>query len=127
MEYSILLSRAEKVKLVEEQEQSRFVKSMLESLEVPIEYDPETPLTIEQRQKLRQEFNEFNLKIIDDSNGGIRILLGRDLIGEWYKPTYKLKQDLSEPDPKDRLYLEMSVSFWSIFEDEESEEQPLDD
>lgn len=122
MQYEILLSKSENTKAIEEQEQSRFIKSVLESLEVDIDYDPEEPLSGEDRQRLRSNFRQFNLGIIDDRDGGLKILLGQDLIAEWYKATYKLKQDLSEPDPHNRLYLEMSVSFWTIFEEEEGGE-----
>jgi hypothetical protein len=122
VQYSILLSRSEDTKAVEGQEQSRFIKSVLEALEVPIEYDPDEPLTIEMRQKLRQSFKEFNIHVINDMDGGLKISVGDDLIAEWYKSTYKLKQDLSQKDPQDRLYLEMTVNFWTVFEDFEKED-----
>lgn len=117
MEYCILLNRNEDTKSVEGQEQSRFIKSILEALEVPIEFNPDEALSIENRQKLRHHFKEFNLHIIDDINGGIKVYVGEDLIGEWYKSTYKLKQDLTQKHHQDRLFLEMLVKFWTIFEE----------
>lgn len=118
MEYQILLSKNENTKEVESQEQARFIKSVLEALEVPIEFDPEEPLSIADHQRLRKSFKEFNIHIINDSDGGIKITVGDDLIAEWYKSTYKLKKDLSQRDRRDVLYLEMTVKFWTIFEDE---------
>lgn len=123
MEYKILLSKSEDTKAVESQEQSRFIKSILETLELPIEFDPDDDLSVEKRQKLRREFKEFDLHVIDDINGGIKIYIGNDLIAEWYKTTYKLKQDLSEKDRRDRLYLEASINFWTMFENDEPGEE----
>lgn len=119
MKYNILLSRSENTKEIEHQEQNRFIKSVLEALEVEIEFNPDEPLSIEQKQKFNQSIRDFNLHIINDFDGGIKIYLGEDLIAEWYKATFKLKSDLSQIDPRDRLYLLMEVFFWTIFEDEE--------
>lgn len=121
MKYTILLSKNEDTKAVEGQEQSRFIKSVLEALDIPIEYDPDQLLSIADHQRLRQSFKEFNIHIIDDVDGGVRITIGDDLIAEWYKSTYKLKQDPSQRDPRERIYLEMSINFWSIFEESDEE------
>lgn len=123
MKYNILLNKSEDTKAVEAQEQSRFVKSILEALEVPIEFDPDEPLSIVKKQKLRQDLKEFNINILDDMTGGLKIFIGNDLIAEWYKTTYKLKQDLSQMDKQDRLYLQAEVFFWSIFEEEGFKEE----
>jgi hypothetical protein len=116
-----MLSRSEDTKAVESQEQSRFIKSVLEALEVPIDFEPDEPLSVVEHQRLRQAFKEFNIHVIDDVDGGIKITIGDDLIAEWYKSTYKLKQDSSQPNAQDRLYLEMTVNFWTIFEDSDGE------
>lgn len=121
MQYTVLLSKTEKTKEIEQQEQDRFIKSILEALEVPIEFDPDIPQTIEQKRKFRQELRDFKLQIINDIDGGVKIFVGDDLIAEWYKSSYKLKQDLSQVNPNDKLYLEMQVNFWSMFEDEENQ------
>lgn len=122
MKYQILLLRNEDRKAVEGQEQARFIKSVLEALEVPIEFDPDVPLSVEDHQRLRHSFKEFNIHVINDVDGGVQITIGEDLIAEWYKSTYKLKQDVSERNPQDKLYLEMTVNFWTIFEDESGTE-----
>ncbi len=120
-----MLSRDEDTKAVEGQEQSRFIKSILEALEVPIEFEPDELLSVENHQRLRKAFKEFNIHIIDDMDGGVKISIGDGLIAEWYKSTYKLKKDLSQRDPRDRLYLEMAVNFWSIFEEPDGEESEM--
>ena len=127
MKYEVLLSRNENIQAFEEAEQARFLKSFLETLDVPIEYNPDQELTIEDRIRLRQELEKFNLHVINDRAGGLQIRLGQNLIAEWYKATYKLKQDLSEPRPENRIYLEASLSFWTTFEDEKEEEKQTTD
>lgn len=122
MQYTILLSRFEDTKAVEAQEQSRFIKSILEALELPIEFNPDQELSIDEHQKFKQSLRDFNLNVIDDMDGGIKIYVGNnknDLVAEWYKPTYKLKKDLSQLNKRDQLYLEMNNVFWSVFEEEE--------
>lgn len=119
MRYTILLDKNEKTKDIEAQEQSRFIKTVLEALDVQIEFNPNEPLTIESKMALRKSFTDYKINVIDDMDGGLKIFVSNDLIGEWYKCGYKLKQDPSQLDPKKRLYLEMSVHFWMIFENTE--------
>lgn len=119
MRYTILLDKNEKTRLVEAQEQSRFLKAMLESLDVPIEFNPEEPLTVESKLQLRKSFSTYNIHVIDDMSGGIKMFANNELIGEWFKCKYTLKEDLSQIDPNKKHYLEMNVNFWSIFEKNE--------
>jgi hypothetical protein len=48
------------------------------------------------------------------------VYIDNELVGEWHKCTYKLKKDLRQLDPKKRIYLEMQIDYWSIFEEQES-------
>lgn len=116
MRYTILLDKNEKTKEVETQEQARFVKSILEALEVPIEWNPEEPFSVEEKLKLRKSLSSYNINIIGDTDGGLKIFVKDELIGEWYKCSYKLKQDYAQIDPAKKLYLEMIVNFWTTFE-----------
>jgi hypothetical protein len=116
MQYNILLVKNEDKQEVEILEQSRFLKSLLEALEVPIIWNPEEPLSIDAKLKLRKSLNTYNINVIDDMDGGLKVFVDSDLIGEWYKCSYKLKEDLTQTDPRKKLYLEMSVNFWTIFE-----------
>jgi hypothetical protein len=119
MRYTILLDKNEKTKEVEAQEQARFVKSIIEALEVPIEWNPEEPFSVESKLKFKKSLNAYNINVISDTDGGLKIFVGSDLIAEWYKCSYKLKQDIGQIDPNKKLFLEMTVSFWSIFEKNE--------
>lgn len=117
MQYSILLDRNENTKEVEIQEQSRFVKSILEALQVPIEWDPEEPFSVETKRKFIKDLDNYKINIIDDMNGGMKIYVESDVIAEWKKPLFKLKQDKSQIDPKKQLYISMEVDFWSLFDE----------
>lgn len=116
MQYTILLSKNENTKEVEAQEQARFVKSVLETLEVPVDLKSEEPLSVDDKIKFRKALNNYNINIINDSDGGLKIFVNKDLIGEWFKCKYILKKDYNQIDPSKKLYLEMQVNFWTIFE-----------
>jgi hypothetical protein len=118
MRYTILLDKNEDTKEVEAQEQARFVKTIIEALEVPIDWEPDEPFTIENKLKWRKDLATYNINVISDIDGGLKIYVNSDLIAEWYKCKYKFKKDSSNIDPNKRLYLEMLIDFWSIFENE---------
>lgn len=118
MQYTILLDKHENTKDVERQEQARFIKTVLDSLDVPIDWNPDESLTITSKLKLRQTLEMYNIHILDDTDSGIKIFVNRDLIGDWSKPHYILKTDYSQIDPNKKLYLEMNINFWTIFEEE---------
>jgi hypothetical protein len=119
MRYTILLNKNENTKNVEAQEQARFVKSILEALEVPIAWDSEEPLSVDGKIELRKSLAVYNINIISDIDGGMKVYVHDDLIGEWYKCSYKLKKDSTQMNPAKKLYLEMTVNFWTIFENNE--------
>jgi len=116
MRYTILLNKNEKTRDIEAQEQARFVKSILEALEVPIEWNPEEPLSVDSKIGFRKALGVYNINIISDIDGGMKVYVHDDLIGEWYKCSYKLKKDSAQMNPTKKLYLEMTVNFWTIFE-----------
>jgi hypothetical protein len=123
MKYTVLLDRNEKTHEIEKQEQARFVRAILDALEVPIEYNPDKELTPEEKGKLRKSLAHFNISIIESGDGNLKIYAEKDLIGEFYKSIYNLKVDRSNIDPRKRAYVEMNIKFWSIFEDEESNDK----
>jgi hypothetical protein len=125
MRATILLDHTENTKQVEEEEKSRFLRSILEQCGVPIQevWADESPLTVEQKIKVRGILAVYNMQVIDDLDGHMAIYLSsegkNEKIAEWFKSTYKLKSDLSQLDRKKRLFLEMSVNCWSLFEESE--------
>jgi len=119
MESTILLDSDENVVLVEAQESSRFIRSMLETMGIDLsEIWIDEKLNIDQKIKLRHVLSQYQVKIIDDSNNTLNIYLNQDLIAKWYKPTYVIRYDNSETDSKKRFFIEMKVKYESIFENE---------
>ena len=122
MKGTLLLNYNENTKVVEEEEKNKFLHAILDQMGLPInefwEYD--TPLEVQQRMQLRNLLNTYNVEVIDDLDGHLQIYVDDELIGEWHKCEYKLKKDLSQRDPKKKIYLEMQVNYWSIFEQQEN-------
>jgi hypothetical protein len=125
MKATILLNHTESTKQVEEEEKTRFLRSILEESGVPIQdfWTEDGPLSVEQKMKLRGILTTYGIQVIDDRDGRMQIWMSADgetqKVAEWFKCTYKLKRDLSVLDPRKQLYLEMLVSCWSLFEEDE--------
>ena len=110
MENIILLNSNENTRQVEEEEKTRFVIYILETLGIPIEeiWDENGTLTVENKIKLRQLLAAYNIEIIQNIAGELKIYNREDgeviLIGEWKKPKYTLKRDYSQIDPSKKLF-----------------------
>ena len=128
MKGTILLNYSENTKQVEKEEESRFLKSVLEPMGIPLDFwTNDGVLSVNQKIKLREVLHNFRIQIIDDLDSHIQVYFTDDegethLIGEWHKPTYKLKRDLSQLDPKKQLYLEMEINCWTMAEDLQQEQ-----
>jgi len=119
MKSTILLNSNENTKLVEEEEKARFVKSILQIMGVPIEdVWQDNEMSVEEKIRFRGILSAYSIKIIDDSDGQLQFYVENELVGEWKKPEYVMKRDLEEVDPSRKLYLEMHVDYWSIFDEE---------
>lgn len=118
MEYTILLDKSTPLREVEAEEQTRFVISMVEALEVPFEWDANEPFSVLDKIRLRKVLSQYNVSVVDDMEGGMKIFLEREKIAEWKKAQYLLKEDSLQVDPKKRLFIEMKCSFSSIFEED---------
>lgn len=131
MKGSILLNYNENTHQVEEEEKARFLRGVLEQCfesvpdvltQIQTIWNIDGPLPAPQKVKLRGILAIYGLQVIDDLDGHLQIYLENELIGEWYKCTYKLKRDLRVIDPRKRVYLEMEVNCWSAFDDKEEQE-----
>ena len=127
MKTSILANR-EDVRKVEAEAQHDFIFFVLESLEIPTdileECFPETGLDdfgVEQKIKLRKYLRQFDVHIIHDGDGGIKIYVDRDVVAEWKKCIFSLREDRSAIDPNDRLYVEVHINYWTIFDNIEED------
>lgn len=129
MQQTILLNATENTRQVEREEQGHFVRSILSAFGVPIDdiWDSEE-LSTDQHIKLRKVLSTYKIEIIDDNDGGVKIHCWDketnkyQMIGEFKKPYYRLKQDPSQVNPNKKQYLEMSISTWSIFDTDEKDE-----
>lgn len=124
MKGTILLNYDQDTRQTEDEEKSRFLRSLLEQMfentdvinKIQEIWPTDEPLPPTQKVKMRGLMTTFNIQVIDDNDGNLKVRVEGELIGEWFKPRYKLKRDLSQFDPKKKLYLEMSVSCWTVFE-----------
>lgn len=117
----ILLNHNENTKKVEEEEKYRFLRDLLDQMGVPISefWTTDELLTVEQKIKLRTILGAYHIQVIDDLDGHMQVFVENELVGEWNKCTYKLKKDLRQLDRRKQFYLEMEVSFWTLFEETE--------
>ena len=125
MKGTILLNYNENTKQVEEEEKTRFLKTLLEQMGVPITdfWTADTSLSIDQKIKLRGILATYAIQVIDDLDGHMQVYVEGEKVGEWNKSTYKLKRDLRQLDPRKQLYLEMEVDCWTIFEEEDQPQE----
>jgi hypothetical protein len=129
MKGTILLNYSEDTRQVEEEEKARFLRGILEACfentetasQIQTIWNTEGVLSAPQKVKLRGVLATYGLQVIDDGDGHMQVYLENELIAEWYKCTYKLKRDLRVMDPLKRIYLEMEVNCWSVFDEKEQE------
>lgn len=120
MKDTIDLNTTQDTKQIEKAGQTSFLIDLLGQMGVPIVdlFEGDIDLNdVTQRMKLRKVLLDYNVQVIDDNDGGMKVFVDQELIGEWYKCTYILKRDHSKLDPKKQLYLQMAVNYWSIFEE----------
>lgn len=118
MKRTILLNFNENTKKIEDEESINFIRNILETLGLPLEniWDEEGNLSIENKIKLLSILSNYNIQIIE-SGGEVKIYCDNQTIGDWRKPTYILKRDNNQLDPKKKLFLEMHIDCTSIFEE----------
>ncbi len=118
MELSRLASR-DNYREVEEEWRLEFIYYVLSNIGIPEdvldECFPEDGITVRHRIKLRHHMKAFDVTIVDDRDGGIKIFFERDVIAEWKKCKFVLREDLKEVDPSKRLYTEIEADVWTIF------------
>lgn len=123
MKGTILLNHNENTKKVEDEEKTRYLRSILEQMGVPVQefWTEDGPLSADQKIQLRGILASYSVQVVDDLDGHMQIYVEGEKVAEWFKCTYKLKRDLREIDPRKQLFLEMEVNTWSLFEEAETE------
>lgn len=120
IERSIYLDR-EDARLVEEEEHNLFVRGILEEVGVPLEdVWPDISLTVEQKIKLRGLLEKLDIEIIDDGDRGCQIYHQKTKLAEWFKPRFILREDKGARTLSKKLYYEMVIKTWSVFDQQEN-------
>jgi hypothetical protein len=120
MKRSIYIDR-EDHKVVEEEERNIFLRGVLEEIGVPVEdVWPETLLTVEQKIMLRNLLSKLEIEIIDDGDRGYIIYHQNTKLANWSKPRFILRKDEGARAFSKKLFYEMVIDTWSVFETEES-------
>lgn len=118
-ERSIYIDR-EDAKSVEEEERDLFIRGILEKVGVPLDTVwPEVSLTIETKKKLLELLKKLEIEIIHDGDRGYKIYNNDTKLGEWFKPKFILRQDKKARTLSKKLYYEMVIKTWSIFDSQE--------
>ena len=122
---TILLNYNENVRQVEEEEKSRFLKGFLEQCfedapelaeQIASIWEVDGPLPAPQKIKLRSILTAHDIQVIDEQDGTLIIYIENQKVATFKKPTYKLRQDLSKLNRKERLDIEMTIECESLFE-----------
>ena len=106
---------------VAEEEKMIFLRNLLEHMNLPVNEFWQANMLLsssEQKIKLRDFLSKWAIQVISNSEGEMQIFNKDTLIGYWKNPIYKIKRDLQESDPKKQFYLELSVDYWSPFEEQ---------
>jgi hypothetical protein len=121
-ELSIYIDR-EDLALAEAEERDLFIKEVLTKIGIPLEEIwPEEHLeTVEDKIEFRKLMDHYDVDILDDGDRGVKIYVDDDVIAEWKKPRYILRIDYQARRPVNRVFYEMIISFWSMFEGDDDE------
>lgn len=131
---NLILCDREDIRSVEAKEQLSFVFYVLESMGVPEEEilicKPENGvLTVKQKSMLRDLCEHYNVTLLDDMDGGLKIYVEvtledgqtrrQTLVAEWKKPWFVLKADTAALGRSKRYYAEIHTSWWSMQEEQD--------
>lgn len=118
----VIFSDREDVSQVVDSIKFSWVKFILEQTGMDLEGcfpdDDSEERTLDQKSKLRSILKQNKILVIDDHDGGVKIYIDEDLIAEWKKPHFNIKQDLKQIDPKKKLYTEIHLDYSSVFDEE---------
>lgn len=131
MKGTILLNYNENTQQVEAEEKARFLRGILEQIfenspvveQIQEIWDVDGPLPASQKVKLRNILTTYNVQVIDDLDGHLKVYFENNLIAEWLKCIYKLRKDPKVIDPRKRIFLEMCIECWSVFDSQETEQE----
>jgi hypothetical protein len=121
MKQEVLCDR-EDFRSIEEELKQNFIRNVLMQMNIPMEEIwPEDKLefSAEDKIKLREMLNKLDVLILDDRDGGLKIIYDNEVVAEWKKSRYELHTDKSKLDPSKRIYTKIFLDYWSMFEEKE--------
>jgi hypothetical protein len=122
IERSIYLDR-EDAYSVEEEERNMFLRSVLEEVGVPLEdVWPDICLTVDQKIKMRGLLGKLDIEIVDDGDRGYQVWHEKTKLAEWFKPRFILREDMEARTFTKRLYYEMVIKTWSVYDNQEEDD-----
>jgi hypothetical protein len=123
MNRSVYLDRGDE-KTVEEEERNLFIKNILEQIGVPLkDIWPDILLNVEEKIKLRGLLGELEIEIIEDGDRGYEIYCQDTKLAKWFKPKFIMRKDIKARTLAKKLYYEMIVNTWSVFDQEENDNE----
>lgn len=113
MKQIYLLNVSENPYTFEAEEKSKFLRAILDSLEVSYEdcFDNQSMVS---KVKLKQILDKYNINIVDEES--FSIFVDNDIIAKMEKPFYKIKKDITSKQ-RNNLYMEAEINFWSVYDD----------
>lgn len=115
---TVILVDRHKAKDVENEEKAKWLRSILEQINVPLDNWPAIP-SMDNLRKMRVLLKSLSIDIIDDSDEGLDVYWNDKLIAEWKRPRYVLRENKKERDPQFRFYFEMHLKCRDVFNKEE--------
>jgi hypothetical protein len=119
MKFTFYINR-EDAKTVEEEERHNFLRSILTSIGIPFEdiWPEDAEITNKIKIELRSLLQKYDITILDKADKSTDIYVDKDLIGQWKRPTYKLKHDASQIVHSKKVFLEMTIEYESVFDEQ---------
>lgn len=112
---------------IEEEEQENFVYNLLTEINLQENYPgfdetwfSEELSPVERKIKLKNILRELNIEIINIGRE-LEVYFENNLVAKWYAPKYRKMTDLKQANPEKRIYLEMQVSYESIFDEDDND------
>ena len=110
---------------IEEEEQNNFIYNILSQVldNTPefeeVWFDEELD-DITKKIKIKNILRKLNIEILKVGRGA-EIYFENELVAVWYEPKYRKMMDLKQINPDKKIYLEMTLSYKSIFDEETNE------
>jgi hypothetical protein len=104
-----------------EEEKYNFIKKIFNLSSFPVDEvmpDNYQDFDVEKHQSLREILNKYNISILNYRFKEFEIYLESDLIAKFYHPQYTLRRDLLAKENSKKIFAEIAIKTWSVFDEE---------